>query len=306
MPDTKAYHKALSVKSIIVGDRHRKDMGDLQALADSIKQHGLLQPIGVDPVNNLVFGERRLRACVDLLGWQIIPASIVDLDAIVLGEYAENEMRKDFTPMERAAIGKAVEAELGKRQGERTDRNKTLRVPGPTVEGRNRDIAAQRSGFGSGRTYERAKKVLDQGSEELQQAVDDGNIGIKEGAKIAETFADDKKKQGQVVNMERQRRKAEIAKAKQPMQSVELRPYDDETHRRINDVDPIKNQLWLCATGLEKLGKTPEQLAWVYVNRFPVNVGHMMRDHNKILEQVFAFVDAYRKLEKSNVYDSTT
>ena len=40
-------------------------MGDLKALAASIKAVGLLQPIGVTPDLRLVFGERRPRATID-------------------------------------------------------------------------------------------------------------------------------------------------------------------------------------------------------------------------------------------------
>ena len=55
------------------------------------------------------------------LGIDRIPARIVDIDSILVGEYTENEVRKDFTQSERAAIAKAVETELGNRQGHRTD-----------------------------------------------------------------------------------------------------------------------------------------------------------------------------------------
>jgi len=60
---------------------------------------------------------------------------------------------KDFTPSERVEIGRALEVELGKRQGQRTDRQ--LRENFPEVqEGRTRDIAAKAAGFGNGKTYE--------------------------------------------------------------------------------------------------------------------------------------------------------
>ena len=39
--------KSLRISNIKVGNRHRKDMGDLTSLADSIREEGLLQPIGV-------------------------------------------------------------------------------------------------------------------------------------------------------------------------------------------------------------------------------------------------------------------
>ena len=59
--------KELKIAEIKVGNRHRKDMGDLTSLADSIRQDGLLQPIGVTDSLELVFGERRLRATRDVL-----------------------------------------------------------------------------------------------------------------------------------------------------------------------------------------------------------------------------------------------
>jgi ParB-like chromosome segregation protein Spo0J len=47
----------LKIAAIKVGPRHRKDMGDLTSLAESICQEGLLQPIGVTNRLELVFGE---------------------------------------------------------------------------------------------------------------------------------------------------------------------------------------------------------------------------------------------------------
>jgi ParB-like chromosome segregation protein Spo0J len=51
---------------IDVGERRRRDFGDIAALAKGIKRVGLLQPILVDRKGNgrfrLIFGERRLRA----------------------------------------------------------------------------------------------------------------------------------------------------------------------------------------------------------------------------------------------------
>ena len=57
--------KSLRITDIKVSSRHRKDMGDLTSLAESIRQNGLLQPISVTEKLELVFGERRLRAHKD-------------------------------------------------------------------------------------------------------------------------------------------------------------------------------------------------------------------------------------------------
>jgi len=98
----------IKIKDIKIGTRYRKDMGDLQKLADSIKKQGLLQPIGIDQNNVLVFGQRRMEAC-KLLGYESIEARIVDVSSLLEGELAENEVRKQFNIEERVAIGKAVE-----------------------------------------------------------------------------------------------------------------------------------------------------------------------------------------------------
>ena len=63
--------------TIIVGERFRKDMGDVDALASSIAALGLLQPIVISPDGRLLAGERRLRACRQL-GWTTVPVSIVE------------------------------------------------------------------------------------------------------------------------------------------------------------------------------------------------------------------------------------
>lgn len=59
------------------------------------------------------------------------------------------EFRKDFTVSERVEIGKALEAELGNRNGKRPPENF------PEVrKGDTRDLAAKAAGFGNGKTYE--------------------------------------------------------------------------------------------------------------------------------------------------------
>jgi ParB family transcriptional regulator, chromosome partitioning protein len=66
----------LPIDTIVIGERIRKDMGDIAGLAESIEDIGLLQPIIVTPDGLLLCGERRLRAC-KLLGWTEIPVVII-------------------------------------------------------------------------------------------------------------------------------------------------------------------------------------------------------------------------------------
>jgi hypothetical protein len=63
-----------------------------------------------------IFGARRLEPCSLILRWETIPCVMLDLESILVGEYVENEFRKQFTKSERKAIGEAVEQELHKKE----------------------------------------------------------------------------------------------------------------------------------------------------------------------------------------------
>ena len=100
----------IPISQIIPGknDRTIFDESGLRELSASIKEHGLIQPITLRHAKDgrlfeIIAGERRFRAC-KLLGWQTIPAIIVDLkdedaSAITL---AENIARKSLDPIDEA------------------------------------------------------------------------------------------------------------------------------------------------------------------------------------------------------------
>ena len=66
---------AWPIDRIVVGARTRRDMGDLAALAASIAEIGLLNPITVDEDGRLLAGARRLAAC-KLLGWTEVEVTV--------------------------------------------------------------------------------------------------------------------------------------------------------------------------------------------------------------------------------------
>lgn len=154
------------ITEIVIGRRARKDYGDLTGLMDSIREVGLLQPIGLAPGNRLLFGGRRLEAC-RRLGWQSIPVTRPETrdDALSLlkAERDENTCRKAMTPEELVDLGLRIEelerpkAEArkaatqfgGTPQGptERADPNKTSAVVGEAL-GLSRN------------TYQRMKTVV--------------------------------------------------------------------------------------------------------------------------------------------------
>jgi ParB family transcriptional regulator, chromosome partitioning protein len=103
----------IEISKIIVNGRHRKDLGDVAALAESIRRRGLLHAIAVTPEYHLVAGARRL-AALRQLGWKKAPVRIVtglgDAVALLEAERDENTCRKDFTLSEAVNIGRALEA----------------------------------------------------------------------------------------------------------------------------------------------------------------------------------------------------
>ncbi|WP_339020856.1 ParB/RepB/Spo0J family partition protein [Spiroplasma endosymbiont of Atherix ibis] len=92
---------------------------ELQELADSIKTHGIIQPIIVNNKNEIVAGERRTRAA-KLVGLKEIPAIILELSSNQMEEFAiiENIQRVDLLDIEEAVAYKKLSTNLKLKQEE--------------------------------------------------------------------------------------------------------------------------------------------------------------------------------------------
>ena len=87
IPNSKATGGATRrISAITIGVRHRRDLGDIEGLAASVAEVGLLYPVVITPGNVLIAGERRLAACA-FLRWREVPV-VVDLDNVVKGRRA--------------------------------------------------------------------------------------------------------------------------------------------------------------------------------------------------------------------------
>jgi ParB family chromosome partitioning protein len=64
------------ITDIVIDHCYRQDLGDLQGLAESIQEFGLLRPVLITADNRLIAGRRRLEAC-KLLGWKTIPVNVI-------------------------------------------------------------------------------------------------------------------------------------------------------------------------------------------------------------------------------------
>lgn len=151
----------IDIDKITVGDRIRRDFGDIQELADDIRENGLINPPTVNKDYVLLAGERRLRACKSL-GWTQIEVHMLDTrdeahDLAV--EMSENNMRRNFTGSELAAgIRRQMEIEAAKAR----ERQEASRFGGDgganigTTAGKARDKAAEHFGISG----EQARKTV--------------------------------------------------------------------------------------------------------------------------------------------------
>lgn len=142
------------------------DSDDLASLANSIREHGVLQPIVVAPKGGkyeIVAGERRYRAA-EMVGLNKIPAIVRTLSAQHKLEISiiENVQRQDLNPLETATAFlklrtqfNLTDREIGERVGKAPstvsnvmrllklpDRAKRALVDGQIVEGHARQILA--------------------------------------------------------------------------------------------------------------------------------------------------------------------
>lgn len=96
------------------------DEAAITELADSIRQHGLIQPIVVRPMEEgyqIVAGERRWRAC-RMLGMSEVSVVIKEFSDEETAQIAliENIQRQDLNPVEEAAAYRALMDEYGMTQ----------------------------------------------------------------------------------------------------------------------------------------------------------------------------------------------
>jgi len=135
------------------------DPTDLQELAESIRQYGILQPLTVRRTADgleLVAGERRLRAA-RLAGLREVPCIIVAVDEVQSGMLAlvENLQRRDLDYLEEAeglarlmaCYGLSQEqaaAKVGKSQSAVANKLRLLKHPQPVLEALRRTGLTER------------------------------------------------------------------------------------------------------------------------------------------------------------------
>ncbi len=92
----------VKIDDIKIKKRVRQNLGDMDALKESLRMYGLLNPITMNANNELIAGERRLQAA-KALGWTninaVVLSNITPAEQLEL-ELEENNQRKEFTKEE--------------------------------------------------------------------------------------------------------------------------------------------------------------------------------------------------------------
>jgi ParB family chromosome partitioning protein len=100
----------IPINEIVVKKRIRKNPGDIESLADSLKRYGQISPIVISNKNVLIAGGRRLEAARHL-GWRTINAVISDAPDEIRRlelEVEENIQRRDFSMEELSDATKKI------------------------------------------------------------------------------------------------------------------------------------------------------------------------------------------------------
>lgn len=157
----------IDINKITVKERIRKDYGDLDELAQDIKENGLINPPVVTPEFELIAGERRLKA-MQLLGYQQVEVRVMKVNDYIHQlnlEISENESRKEFTKKERFEYTQKL-IELKRLQSANLH----------TGESEIIEESSRESGVGSRRQYYKEKDIVENADDELLEQWDKGDI----------------------------------------------------------------------------------------------------------------------------------
>ena len=93
------------IDEVVVRERIRTDLGELDSLMESLRRHGQFSPILITRDSELVAGHRRLESA-RRLGWDNIEAAVLDQvsdETLLELEIEENVQRKQLSNDELAA-----------------------------------------------------------------------------------------------------------------------------------------------------------------------------------------------------------
>lgn len=200
----------IDIDKIIIKDRIRKDYGNIEELANDIRDNGLINPPVVTEKDGeliLIAGERRTRACKYLDYRQIEVRVMTVKDALhqLKLEISENENRKDFSYSEKMQWAEQLREEYSKiaKENQLSGLKKGDTIPVPSMlterdnKGETRDKIAKDLDMSAG-SLSKAQYIWNNADEEMIKELDEGKLSINK----AYNTLKDKLKQQEEKNQE--------------------------------------------------------------------------------------------------------
>jgi len=249
--------KVVPVSSIKVANRIRKEFGDIDSLAEDIRENGLINPVTLTPDGKLLAGERRLRA-VKSLGWDEVDARIVeDADDVkqLSIEISENDNRKEFTFSERQdyikLLHKMFDAEAKKRQvaGLKHVGNSSL------AQHCANEKVSEKIGEALGicaRTVEKAEYVADHATPEMIAALDAEQLSINAAYKQLRDQARKAEEENRSLTKSLEEARANAKREKAAKNQLERE--EDEASEKM---EQLQQKVWELEELLEEAKKQP-------------------------------------------------
>jgi N6-adenosine-specific RNA methylase IME4 len=159
------YHEVSSLFPLLEG-------AEYEALKADIAQNGLLEPIWLHPDGSIIDGRNRYRACIET-GTEPRFRTWSGEGSLVAFVLSLNLHRRHLDESQRAMVAARI-----------------ANMPAHRPESGSIDLLSQPEAAEtlniSVKSVKRAKKVIKQGTPELQRAVDAGKVAVSVGARVAE------------------------------------------------------------------------------------------------------------------------
>lgn len=302
----------LKIADISVSDRIRKDYGNLDELAESIRSTGWIQPILVTPNNELIAGERRLRACRDILGMEEIPVQVADVrdaEHQLELEIVENGVRKNWTMTEMLEIARRKErlAAIRAKENQSCGQGGIL-LPANSPKANSRKEAAATIGVGEN-TYQRMKHI-DEHKNLLTPSDfadwDEGRLSTNKAYQRIKAQLEAERKRNSELN-------ASIGAMQQQLDNVD---YDNDALQKLidantelqNDVDNITTRLNVANQQIENMRGENAELQEQLENQpvkietrtvYPADYDENKRKVDKLQKELDDTIKANSKLQSA-------
>ncbi|MHB1295999.1 MAG: ParB/RepB/Spo0J family partition protein [Anaerolineae bacterium] len=178
----------------------RSDPGDLAGLAETIREHGVLQPLGVAPEADgyrVIYGNRRRDAAI-VVGLDRVPCMVIDAlggDGGVVEQCLENLQRLDLNDMDKSRAFEHLLDRLTE-QG---------MAQGQALDGMARTLGL------SARQIQRYLR-LRQLAPEVQRLIAEGELGVTHAQHLAEIEPDARQEEVALLVVEESLSAAELAR----------------------------------------------------------------------------------------------